>query len=269
MGAFKKNEEVKKSDEEKNEEAKGAEEKQAEGSGDEGSGDEGSGDEGSGDEGSGESAEAEVEKAINPAMLAGMLRGLEGAPKDAVDALIAWADSKKKKADAKKAEEEEEEVPMSAKKKTTKSEDGASPSVQIFDDGTVIVNGAPVVKGKTFTPSRTGAIKEVVGKLIKLMGEIGDADTLKALADMVKELPDGNPGQGIKAVGTTGGVALKKAEEEIAALKAELEKSKEERADVVKRLDEIEKTREPSKSVDGDGGTDKETVKKEFWGGVI
>lgn len=213
-----------------------------------------------------EAEEEEKKKAMNPSAIAGMLRGLKGAPKE-VKAVIDWLDSKK----AEKQDEEEEDYPSpKAKAKTKKSVDeGDLPAVQVMQDGSVIVSGQPVHKGKKFTASRTSAIKDVTMTLLKLIGEV-DPDTMKSIEEALKELPkDPKWNQGVKATGTGDSVKLGKQEEEEDEEKAALKK---EVADLKKRLEKIEEERPVSKSIDEEGGTEKKKVEKSdgvSWKGII
>ena len=201
-------------------------------------------------------AEEEKQKAMNPDAVAGMLRSLKGAglPKAAVDSLVSWLETQK----------QDDKYPSPEAK--TKSLDGVQ--VAIMDDGGIFVAGQPVVKSKKFTESRINTVKEIVTQLMQLLNEV-DQDAAKALMDgFVKEMPKGMPeGSGMSSMvrpqGTTG---MQKADFD---LKAELEKRDTQIANLQKRLDEALGTRQASKSVSTDGGTDTKTVKKSMWDGVL
>jgi hypothetical protein len=214
--------------------------------------------------------EEEKKKAMNPSAIAGMLRGLKGAPKE-VKAVIDWLDSKKAEKQDEEEEEEEEDYPSPKAKANTKKsvDEGDLPAVQVMQDGSVIVSGQPVHKGKKFTASRTSAIKDVTMTLLKLIGEV-DPDTMKSIEEALKELPkDPKWNQGVKATGTGDSVKLGKQEEEEedeekAALKKEV-------TDLKKRLEKIEEERPVSKSIDEEGGTEKKVEKSDgvSWKGII
>jgi hypothetical protein len=183
-------------------------------------------------------------KAMNPAAVAGMLRGLKGAPKE-IKAVIEWLDSKK-------TGKPEEEDKYPSPKGTTKSIDGAA--VVIMDDGSVHVAGQQVTKSRKFTEGRTNTVKEVVTQLVNLLNEV-DEEAAKAVLASFKELPAGKaPLSEVRPTGTAG---TTKGIEDLLT-------------DISKRLETIEKARVPSKSVADDGGTDGEKeVKKSLWSGVL
>lgn len=198
------------------------------------------------------------EKAMNPKAIAGMLRGLKGAPKEAVSQVVDWLEAQKA------AKQEEEDEYPSPKAKAKKSVDGdVEPAVQMFDDGTIVVKGQPVYKGKKFTASRTNAIKDVTMTLLKLIGEV-DPETMKSIEEALKALPrDPKWTPAIQATGTSG--AKKAAEEEEDKEKKDLKKQV---AELTKRLESIEETRKASTALEGDD-TDKKDVKKGLWDGVL
>lgn len=196
----------------------------------------------------------EKQKAMNPAAIAGMLRGLKGAglPKSAVDSLISWLETQK----------QNDNYPYPYPKAKTKSMDGVQ--VAIMDDGGIFVAGQPVVKAKKFTESRTNTVREIVTQLMQLLNEV-DQDAVKALVDgFSKEVTEG-PGVAsmVRPQGISG---MQKSDIDF---KAEMEKRDTQIADLQKRLDEALGTRQPSKSVGGEGGTDHKTVKKSMWDGVL
>lgn len=191
-----------------------------------------------------EEADAEKKKkAMNPAAVAGMLEGLKGKglPKSALDEVITWL--KEQKAGAPCATPEDKYPSPQGKKKNL--------SVSVLEDGSVVVEGEQINKSRKFTEARTSTVKEVVTQLVNLLNEV-DEDAAKALVASFKELPCGKAPESYNpAVGTT-----KALEQEVAQL--------------TKRLEDIEKARQPSKSVSGEGGTDRQTnVKKCLWDGVL
>lgn len=137
-----------------------------------------------------------------------------------------------------------------AKKPTKKDEPAETPAVAVMDDGTVIVKGQPVAKGKKFTASRINALKDTVLQTLKLLGEVADDSTRKALTEALKLFEgDGTPTQ--------------KNDPEPDPAKEELLKTV---AELQKRLDEIEKTRGAGAPTD-----DKTMTKKEpgFWDSIV
>lgn len=178
--------------------------------------------------------------------------------------------------------------PFGKKTETTKSADGGNGAADSADDGegdqmvvvkrdgSVHVNGELVQKASTEpTTLRTAAVSAAVTALAKQLGELSDEELAKALEGINKgKMPtspkfrSGTTAQGTK---TTKAPVHKVdngdgGDEEnpiVAAVQAALEP-------ITKRLEEIEKTRTPSKSADGDGGTDtQQPVAKSFWDGVL
>lgn len=134
-----------------------------------------------------------------------------------------------------------------------------------------------VEKAKRFTPERIKQLKAAV-------------DTLKLVLEGVE--PGGNPKNSLPDGGQFGASGIsslsspekrpvvKSADEVLPAivetlkgLESTLKEAFGEQSKVVKglqdKIETIEKTRNPSNSVDGDGGTDTETTKKGLWAGVL
>ena len=178
-----------------------------------------------------------------------------------------------KEAAAKKAKEEEDEKKRKAdeaKQAEAKKAAGAGDEIDalvIKSDGTVVVNGAAMVKGKKFTASRTNQMKEMALSLIKLLGEVGDEETTKALVDAVKAMPTSPK--------FTSGVPAKPAEgvkkDEDGEPPADEEKAKLEKTivELQKRLGDLESARPASAAVETDGEDGKTDIQKSFWGGRI
>lgn len=184
---------------------------------------------------------------------------------------------------------EDEEGKKGKKAKTTKSADGGeggdepagddtevANAVVIKADGSVHVSGdaVNVNKAKGFTSARTEALKGAVAGLAKLLGEVDEKQLKEALAGMgdgrFGNLPSNSSvPSSVRPVGTTKSADGGEGEaeglaEQIAAIVSKAVEP------VTKRLDEIESTRNPSKSVEGDGGSDTQTeVKKSLWDGVL
>ncbi len=154
--------------------------------------------------------------------------------------------------------------PESAGKVEPKEEEdkNKSPTAKVEDDnlvvvkadGTMVINAAVTKGRKVFTTERTNAMKEVMIQLASVLGE-ADGEALKAVLTAIKALPEGKvPDSAVRPVPTA------KSESDGVVVKA-LE-------DIQKRLDDIEKTRAPSKG--GDPEVSDEPVEKKeagFWGG--
>ena len=173
--------------------------------------------------------------------------------KDAKKAAEEEDEEKKKKAgedeedeEKKKADEDEEDEEK--KKKTPKSK-----ALSLDDDVTdALVEKVFVAmsKGRRFTPKRTATIAESAKNMLGLLKE-ADEEAYKALVagldDKTKKADDEEEDE------EKGKGGVKKALDGIA-----------------ERLTAIEKSRSPSQSVEGDGGTDTEVKKKEgLWGGIL
>jgi len=128
--------------------------------------------------------------------------------------------------------------------------------IVVKGDGTMVINPGVTKGRKAFTAERTDAIK---ASLIQLAGVLGEADgeALKAVVAAIKELPEGKvPDSAVRPV-----APVQKSEADTKVLEA--------LTDIKKRLDDIEKTRTPSK-----GGTpevSEEVVEKKegFWNGLL
>ena len=186
---------------------------------------------------------ANLKKGMNPKAVAGMLRSMKGAPKEAVAQVVEWLDAQKADPEAK----EDTEQAMQ------KNLDGVQ--VAIMEDGGVFVSGQPVVKSKKFTESRTNTLKEVAMQLMKLVSDV-DENAAKAMGDELKAIAEGkSPASAVRPVG--------KSAEAIEVLKTE-------NVELKKRLDAIENTRQPTQSAADGGGTDKPVEKSAgMWGGVL
>lgn len=134
------------------------------------------------------------------------------------------------------------------------------PAVQVMDDGTVIVKGQPVSKGKKFTPTRTSAIKDVALSLIKLLGEVGDDATNKALGDALKTITG-------EAEPTTPAAAVQKSVEPDPRV-VELEKQL---VEITEKMEKMLNERKAGAATDDDKPKEAEIKKaeNEFWGTVI
>lgn len=177
-----------------------------------------------------EKAACDAKKAMNPAAVAGMIQGLKGAPKAAVDALVGWLKEQAEKAGP------------------GKDDPYPSPNVKksLLDEAleAILEKGA-----KQFTSQRADKIKEAAGALVKLLQEM-DPEAAKALMNesSAKEMPEGGnlPSSITKA----------------------LEDAKSENAELKKRLDALENSRQAPQG-DGANKTDDKTVKKSLWDGLL
>lgn len=158
---------------------------------------------------------------------------------------------------------------MVSAKKSEDDPDAEIPAMQVMADGTVIVSGQPVMKGKKFTQGRITALKDASLQLLKLMAEVGDEATMKAFEEAMKGFSTYT--QGVHAIAPTQKAADAEPEkdEEKEELKKQLAEVTKQLTEVAKRLETVENTRSVSTSVDGQGGTDKERVEKGFWGGIL
>lgn len=136
-------------------------------------------------------------------------------------------------------------------KKADPVEPAEQPLVQVMADGTIIAKGIAVDKSKGFTESRTAALKNAVLETLKVLNEVADEDTRKALTEALKLFEgDSTP-------------AKKNDEPESDPVKEELLKTV---AALEKRLKDIEDTRGAAASTE-----DKPVVKKEsgLWDNVL
>lgn len=146
--------------------------------------------------------------------------------------------------------------PEDGKEKDTKK------SIELLEDGTMLVNGVRIVKGgKQFTTERTAAIAAMAKQAMDMLAEI-DVEQAKSL---IEDLAKGRLPADLKwTSGTTAtDASVKKMFEEILTPIAESVQS------ISKRVEDIEKSRPAPKSSGDDDTTDK-TVQKDdnFWGGL-
>jgi len=203
--------------------------------------------------------EKEIKKGANPKAVAGMLSGIKGLPSAAVKEVIAALQAMKAApppADGEEPPVDDQEQMAAGKAKAKKSIDSAM--VVIGADGEVIINES-VTKRRQFTADRVKSMADAAMGMMKLLKEV-DEEACKGIIATIKELPsNAKVAPAVKPTGT--GKAVKKSENE-EALEAELKK-RDERIDALeKQIQEVTKSREPSKSVDDLGGTDKEKVQK-------
>lgn len=191
--------------------------------------------------------EEEMAKAMNPKAMIGLIEGIKGAPKDAVDKLVGFLESKAK------AAKPGDEYPYPK----TKSEN----LVVVKADGSVEIN-AQVTKGrKVFTEQRTAMIKDTILNLARVLND-ADEEATKAVIDEMKSLPS-NASVASAVQPTPARKATKEEDED------EVEKLKGEVTKLTKRLAEIEGTRQVSKSANAEGTDEKKDVKKSLWSGVL
>lgn len=157
-----------------------------------------------------------------------------------------------------------ETKPVAKNEQTAESDPDDEPAVVIKRDGSIIVKGTTVEKAKTFGKGKTVALQNAVSALAKLLGDVSE-DALKTamspFMDPTKKVDTTKAADAEPAAEPT--PAVDPSELITKAVSAALEP-------ITKRLEEIEKTRNPSQSVEGDGGTDTTTpVKKSIWSGIL
>lgn len=162
-----------------------------------------------------------------------------------------------------------------------------APAVQIMNDGSVIVSGQEVVKGKSFTSTRTSTIKDAALGLANLLKDVDPAALGEVLESFKSELPsNAKVTQQVVPQGTAGGVSMQQGmmksdapaapvTQEVAkadsapAWAVELQKSV---AGLKEQVATIEKARSPSTAATQEGGTDgakTAEVQKNFWSGIL
>lgn len=175
-------------------------------------------------------------------------------------------------------------APVQVSKQKAVADDVA---VAVMNDGSVVVSGQQVTKGKAFTSSRTNTIKDAAHMLANLLKDVDPAALGEVLDSLKAQLPEGGSvGQQVVPQGTAGGVAMQqgtmnKSEGAAPAVTTEVAKAADQEptwvSDIrksVKGLEDkmatIEKARQPSTAAAQDG-TDTNTtgVQKNFWGGVL
>jgi hypothetical protein len=139
------------------------------------------------------------------------------------------------------------------------------PMVVIKRDGSITVQGAQVQKAKTFGKAKTATLQNAVSALAKLLGDVSEEALKSAMA------PYMDPTKKVEK--NAGNAAEEPPEPKPTADPAELITKAVATAlePISKRLEEIEKTRNPSQSVEGDGGTDSKStqVEKSIWSGIL
>lgn len=190
----------------------------------------------------------EMMKAMNPRALIGLIEGIKGAPKEAVDKLVGFLESKAK------AAKPGDEYPYPK----TKSEN----LVVVKADGSVEIN-AEVTKGrKMFTEQRTAMLKDTILSLARMLNE-ADEEASKAMIEEVKALPSNTSiASAVQPTPAKKASKEKEDEDEVEKLKGEVEK-------LTKRLVEIEGTRPVTKSASEEGTDEKKPVQKSLWSGVL
>lgn len=138
--------------------------------------------------------------------------------------------------------------------------------VVVKGDGTVLINQDVVAqKGKTFSKGRTNELAGAFQGLATVMNEVDPEGTKAALSKL------GFSASGATETPATTETPVAKSVEpaltsefmdKLNAIVTSVE-------NVTKRVGAIEDARTPSKSVEGEGGTDTAEVKKGFWNGVL
>lgn len=187
--------------------------------------------------------EEEMAKAMNPKAMIGLIEGIKGAPKDAVDKLVGFLESKAK------AAKPGDEYPYPKTKNL----------VVVKADGSVEIS-AEVTKGrKMFTEQRASMLKDTILSLARVLQE-ADEETSKAMIEEMKALPSN--ASVTRAVQPAPAKKAGEDEDEVEKLKGEVTK-------LTKRLAEIEGTRQVSKSASAEGTDEKKPVQKSLWSGVL
>lgn len=173
----------------------------------------------------------------------------EGAPAGAIGKVAAFlTSSAAQKAEVKKAEA----APVAPVDPIVEE----LPTVQVFDDGRVVVAGKPIAKSRRFTETRTKKLTEMAASVCGLLKEV-DEEAFKSLMSGFGEIIDAGELAPVAPV----------------AKAAEPEAKPDKLADIEKRLADIEKTRAPSKADGAEGTATTEPVaktdKKGIWGGVL
>jgi len=151
----------------------------------------------------------------------------------------------------KKATEDSEPEVETEKSKQSEADEGevAMKTLGVLEDA--------IQKAKTFTPKRQAKLQKVLDELKSVLDEVsGSTSTTKKEDDSVSKLA------GIEEV-------TKKLDELKEAISKQNETSEKTVKELTDRVETIEKTRNPSTSVEDDGGTDTQETKKGFWSGVL
>lgn len=149
--------------------------------------------------------------------------------------------------------------------KDVENADGQETSDDTSEDSvekTLTALAQAVEKAKRFTPKREAALKAALAQLTTLAKELG-----------VTEIPVGasppvsTPKGAMFGASSTG---VSKALEELTTkLNEALAGVQETTKGLTERVEKMEGTRMPSKSVDDEGGTDTQKTEKSFWAGVL
>lgn len=145
-------------------------------------------------------------------------------------------------------------------KDTKKSADGAPTEDEVAEQEAVKALDAleqAIQKAKRFTPAREKQLKSALETLQKLFNEL---QNIQPGMSPKTTVPGGT------SFGASGVQALTKSIEQLTEA---VQKSIEVSNANAERIEAIEKARNPSTSIDDEGGTDTKKTTKSFWGGVL
>jgi hypothetical protein len=169
------------------------------------------------------------------------------------------------KSEKQDGEESTEETGDAEVQKDKENADAQEASEDVSEDNvekTLTALAQAVEKAKRFTPKREAALKAALAQLTTLAKELG-----------MTEIPVGASPPVSTPKGATFGASstgVSKALEELTGkLNEALAGIQETTKGLTERVEKMEETRMPSKSVDGEGGTDTQKTNKSFWAGVL
>lgn len=185
------------------------------------------------------------------------------------------------------AKEDEQQETVQREKVVEQPQDvGPAPAIQVFEDGSVAINGQTVAKGRTFTQSRIDALVGNIEQLADLMSDVAPEQFAELVDKLASQLPTSPKyRQGVTATPAPGpkkdkprrGTMMKNEDgEESEVMKALSELTKSVQT-ITEKVETFEKARSPSTSVTEDGGTDDpQEVEKNatpgssaFWKGTL
>jgi len=149
--------------------------------------------------------------------------------------------------------------------KDTENADAQEASEDVSEDSvekTLTALAQAVEKAKRFTPKREAALKVALAQLATLAKELGMTEIPVGASP-----PVSTPKGAMFGASSTG---VSKALEELTGkLNEALAGVQETTKRLTERVEKVEGTRMPSKSVDDEGGTDMQKTEKSFWAGVL
>lgn len=217
----------------------------------------------------------EVEKGNNEAVEAAMAQVTEmiGNISKAVEAASSTGEKSVEKSDGGESEEKPTEKSESEEKsadgeaeaevqKDDNAEAGAGVDEEADVEKMLGVLAVAVEKAKRFTPKREKAFKAALEALTTLAKELGMTEIPTGASPPVST-PKG-------AMYGASSVPIAKALEDLASkIETAISGVQETTKSLGERVEQIEKARMPSQSVEDEGGTDTQETKKSFWSGVL